>query len=107
MPLRLLTFAAFVADSVIKLRFIMTDIAGMLINIPSTFVSCVQCFEYIQFDRDFERDQKALVLRLDLLQTRLVRWGDCVGIMDEEGELSVRKDLRNPPEKHFRKIPEG
>jgi hypothetical protein len=71
----------------------MADVVSNLLNLPGLFVACVQDFEYIQFGRDFEGVHKDLVLRLDLLQTRLSRWGYCVGVINDQGELEFSERL--------------
>ena len=59
-----------------------------VLSLPGVFVSCIQCFEYIQSGRTFEDDHKELSLHLDILQARLARWGHCVGILDDDLTLS-------------------
>jgi hypothetical protein len=50
----------------------MNDAMGTITGLPAMFVACMQCFEWIQFGLAFEKDHESLVLRLDLLQARLV-----------------------------------
>jgi hypothetical protein len=50
------------------------------IALASLFSTCVECFEYYEATRDAEEDLKTILVRLDLEKTRLLIWGDQVGI---------------------------
>jgi hypothetical protein len=51
------------------------------IALASLFKTCVECFEYYEATRDAEEDLKTILVRLDLEKTRLLIWGDQVGIL--------------------------
>ncbi len=54
----------------------LTGAAGLV----GAFTSCVECFKIIQLGRNFERDFKDSQITLDLLQSRLARWGEGMGL---------------------------
>jgi hypothetical protein len=55
-------------------------IAGVLLGLPGLFVSCVECFEYIQLGRKLEEDYDTAVLRLSNIGLSLSRWGKTMGL---------------------------
>lgn len=54
---------------------IVTGTAGLV----GAFNACVNCFEFIQLGRHFEKDFGACQLKLDIVSLRLSRWGLAVG----------------------------
>jgi hypothetical protein len=67
----------------------MAEISALTLSLPGLFVSCIQCFEFIQLGRQLEHDYEGAVLRLSSIGLRLSRWGESVGLGDpltnEEG----------------------
>jgi hypothetical protein len=53
------------------------------ISIASAFTACVDCFEYIQFGRQFGRDFQTNQLVLSCARLRLTRWGESVNVYDD------------------------
>lgn len=64
------------------------EAAGLTLSaiaLASLFSTCVECFEYYAAARDAEEDFKTVLVRLDLEKTRLLIWGDRVGILKTTG----------------------
>ena len=53
------------------------------ISVSAAFTACVDCFEYIQFGRQFGRDFQTDRLSLDCAKLRLARWGQAVNIYSD------------------------
>ena len=68
----------------------MVDIASPVIGLPATFISCVQCFEIVQYGRNLEDDQGHLVDRLHHIGVKLSRWGESRGLLN--GNLESASD---------------
>jgi len=65
------------------------EAAGLTLSaiaLASLFSTCVECFEYYAAARDAEEDFKTVLVRLDLEKTRLLIWGDQVGILKTTGQ---------------------
>ncbi|KGO39072.1 hypothetical protein PEXP_045460 [Penicillium expansum] len=60
-------------------------------GIPGMFTSCVECCRYIQFGRDFEKDFRMTLCKLEACELRLTRWGTAMGIEGPDSRL--RADL--------------
>lgn len=58
-------------------------IVASAIGITSAFTACVDCFEYVQFGRNFGRDFQTSQLALDCARLRLTRWGESVNIYND------------------------
>ncbi|KAK2757748.1 small s protein [Colletotrichum kahawae] len=58
-------------------------VAAGAVGIASIFTTCVDCFNYVQLGRQFERDFQQQLVTLRLLETRLSRWGAAVHIHDD------------------------
>lgn len=71
----------------------MGDAITTVLNIPGTFIACVQCFEIIQYGRAFEEDSSQLVLRLEYIGLGLARWGQSLGIFDAYGSVVYTGNL--------------
>ncbi|PSN61258.1 hypothetical protein BS50DRAFT_578636, partial [Corynespora cassiicola Philippines] len=54
-----------------------------VLGLPGLFVSCVQCFEYIQYSRNIEKDCEDLVIKLRYIGLALTRWGESMGFGDD------------------------
>lgn len=63
------------------------SITAMLAAIPGIFVSCVECYAYIQFGRDFKRDFAFTLSKLEATELRLTRWGKSMGIESPDTKL--------------------
>jgi len=68
--------------------------AGLL----GLFTTCMQCFEYIQYGRQFGEHYESAVLKLDICKLRLHRWAQSLGLSDDpksqarlEASLSKRE----------------
>jgi hypothetical protein len=60
------------------------EVAGLALSaiaLASLFSTCVECFECYEATRDAAEDLKTILVRLDLEKTRLLIWGDQVGIL--------------------------
>ena len=61
----------------------MAEAAGLAIGavaLASLFSTCIECFDYYQSAVDAEKEIKTALVSLDLEKTRLLIWGDQVGI---------------------------
>jgi Prion-inhibition and propagation len=82
----------------------MTDMAGLVLGLPGLFVSCVECFEYIQLGRKLEEDYDTTVLRLSNIGLSLSRWGKSMGL---HGTAPLDKDQIAALEPEARPLLEG
>jgi hypothetical protein len=57
-----------------------------IVALASLFSTCVECFEYFSSAKDLEEDFEILLVKLDLEKTRLLIWGNAVGVLKAEGE---------------------
>jgi hypothetical protein len=62
-------------------------IVSLMTAASGIFTSTVQCFEYIQFGRNFGKDFNKSQVKLDILKLRLTRWGISVGILPGEVQM--------------------
>jgi hypothetical protein len=60
-----------------------------LAGIPGIFVSCVECYDYIRFGREFTSDFERSFCRLEVAEMRLTRWGAAMGIDSADSQLSA------------------
>ncbi|RDW79291.1 uncharacterized protein DSM5745_06143 [Aspergillus mulundensis] len=63
-------------------------LALALAGVPQIFVSCVECFQYIQFGREFEGALQINLCKLEAAEMRLTRWGRAMGINGATKKLS-------------------
>ena len=68
---------------------------SLTIGIASLFSSCVECFEYFKASQSLANDLKILLVKLDIEKTRLLIWGNAVGILRVE-DSERAPDLRDP-----------
>lgn len=54
--------------------------AGLAFGVLGAFNDAVQCFEYVQLARNFDRDFQTATLKLAITKLRLSRWGQSVGL---------------------------
>ncbi|RSL54130.1 hypothetical protein CEP53_007523 [Fusarium sp. AF-6] len=54
-------------------------VAGAL-SVAALFNNCVDCFGYIQLGRHFGRDFERCQLKLDIIRSRISRWGEAVAV---------------------------
>lgn len=57
------------------------EVAGLVIggvSMAGLFTTCVNCFEYIQLGRHFDKDYRRSLLKLDTLQLRISRWAAAI-----------------------------
>ena len=64
--------------------------AGLL-SLGSLFSTCIECFDYFQAAKSFARGYGILLVKLDVEKTRLLAWGNGIGISDPINDL-------NPPQ---------
>ncbi|KAJ3532881.1 hypothetical protein NM208_g8238 [Fusarium decemcellulare] len=60
-----------------------------LAGIPGVFTACIQCYQHIQFGREFESDFELTWCKLEAAELRLARWGASMGIEGPESKLSA------------------
>jgi len=79
----------------------MAEIAGLVVGgvaLASLFSTCVECFEDIEFARQYASDYEVSVIQIDLLKTRLDLWGRTVWV-EKDGTREVvqiwRDEWRN------------
>ncbi|KAJ1569169.1 hypothetical protein HK405_008921 [Cladochytrium tenue] len=71
----------------------MAEVFGIVsgaVGIAAIFSTCIECFDYVEVGRSFGRDVKTNQLVLVLLQLRLSRWGDAVGIDNGDNPESLQ-----------------
>jgi hypothetical protein len=88
----------------------MAEAAGLVFAVLGAFNDAVQCFEYIQLARNFDRDFQTATLKLAISKLRLSRWGQSVGldqvtegapVVDSHGLVQAfKKSLSGPPKAH-------
>ena len=59
-----------------------TSFAVGVIPLVALFNTCIEAFNYIQSSKSFGRDYQLLQVKLDVEKTRLLIWGDEVGLQD-------------------------
>lgn len=67
-------------------HFSMAELFGTIsaaLSVAALFNNAVECFGYVQLGRHYGRDYERCQLKLDILQARLTKWGDTVGIHDD------------------------
>lgn len=65
----------------------MAEIFGTLsaaLSVAALFNNAVDCFGYVQLGRHYGRDYERCQLKLEIIQARLTKWGDAVGINDDQ-----------------------
>jgi hypothetical protein len=66
----------------------MTNPASLVLALPNTFISCVQCFKYIHAGRSLNESYDAKLLKLNSMGLRLARWGKAVGLDNPTADIS-------------------
>jgi hypothetical protein len=61
---------------------VFSTVAGAL-SVAALFNNCVDCFEYVQLARHFGRDYERCQLKVDIVRTRLSRWGMAVAVNED------------------------
>ena len=59
-------------------------LAAAAVSLAGLFSSCIDCFALIQAGRAHGRDLEILVTKLDVEKTRLLQWGDAVGLLSTD-----------------------
>ena len=72
------------------------DAIGAAASLITLFTTCIQCFEYFQAARSFHESYDLLLVKLDVEKTKLLAWGDAMGILDPNNEDGVSK-IRDIP----------
>jgi hypothetical protein len=65
-----------------------------VVALASLFSICIECFDYFKAGQALEEDFELLLVKLDVEKTRLLIWGNAVGILKSEGEGRV-SELNN------------
>jgi hypothetical protein len=60
-----------------------------LAGIPGIFMACIDCYERVQFGREFEDTFEMTWCKLEAAQLRLARWGTSIGIQGPDSKLSI------------------
>jgi hypothetical protein len=69
---------------------------SLSIGIASLFSTCVECFDYFKAAQSLAKDLNILLVKLDIEKTRLLIWGNAIGILKvDENERAPA--LRDPP----------
>ena len=68
---------------------------SLTIGIASLFSTCIECFEYFKAAQSLGDDLKILLVKLDIEKTRLLIWGNAVGILRVD-DSERAPDLRDP-----------
>ena len=56
------------------------------IALASLFSTCVECFDYLRSFQSSDEELDILLVKLDLEKTRLLIWGNSVGVLQASGE---------------------
>ncbi|KAL4903126.1 prion-inhibition and propagation-domain-containing protein [Aspergillus multicolor] len=73
-----------------------------LAGLPGIFVSCVECFQYVQFGREFEGAQQMNLCKLEAAEMRLTRWGRAMGINEPTAHLDEHEFTEDEIVKAYR-----
>ena len=52
------------------------------ITLASLFSTCIDCFDYFKTAQTFKKDSEILLVKLDIEKTRLLIWGNNIGILE-------------------------
>ncbi|KIL83577.1 hypothetical protein FAVG1_13207 [Fusarium avenaceum] len=69
-----------------------------IVSIPGVFKSCIDCFEYIQFARNFGDDFGVCLARLEATQMQFTRWGKAIGIFEDPFNPAALQDIATEAE---------
>lgn len=75
---------------------------AIAIALPGAFMACVQCFELVQFGRNFKEDFAISAADLKICEIHLLRWGAAAGL-DEGDTTELPKKLSQYPEAQLQK----
>lgn len=68
---------------------------SLSIGIASLFSTYIECFEYFKAAQSLAEDLKILLVKLDIEKTRLLIWGNAVGILKTEASERA-SELQDP-----------
>lgn len=60
-----------------------------VVALASLFSTCIECFDYFKAGQTLEEDFELLLVKLDVEKTRLLIWGNAVGVLKPDGEGRV------------------
>lgn len=60
-----------------------------VVALASLFSTCIECFDYFKAGQALEEDFELLLVKLDVEKTRLLIWGNAVGVLKPEGDGRV------------------
>lgn len=67
------------------------EVAGLAIGsvaLASLFTTCIECFDYVDLARHYERDFEVLAAKLQIEKIRLWLWGSMVGLSIGQGNAT-------------------
>lgn len=64
---------------------------SLSIGIASLFSTCIECFDYFKAAQSLAEDLKIILVRLDIEKTRLLIWGNAVGILKVDDKERARE----------------
>ncbi|KAL6825609.1 prion-inhibition and propagation domain-containing protein [Trichoderma sp. SZMC 28015] len=56
---------------------------SLVTSLPATFISIVECFEYVELGRRFGKDFNKCQVRLEALKLQITRWGISSGVLPD------------------------
>jgi hypothetical protein len=63
---------------------------SLTIGIAPLFSTCIECFDYFKAGQEIEEDLEIILTKLDIEKTRLLMWGNGVGVLtDLPGDRAV------------------
>ena len=75
---------------------------SIAVALPGAFMACVQCFQLIQFGRNFKDDFAVCAADLKICEIHLLRWGTAAGLNEADG-TELPKKLSKYPEDQLQK----
>jgi hypothetical protein len=76
----------------------MTDAAGLVLGVFTTWKACVQVFDIISSGRQYGMDYEIIRVKLEVERIRLLVWGDAVGLNEVQNGGPSRHALLNHAE---------
>ena len=70
------------------------EVLGAL-GLAALFSTCIECFGYFKSSQRMEKDSDILLVKLDIEKTRLLVWGDAVGIFETTSSSPAQNSIIN------------
>lgn len=80
----------------------MSGVETIAIALPAAFMASVQCFELVQFGRNFKEDFAVSAANLKICEIHLLRWGGAAGL-DGEHSTKLHERLSKYPDDQLQK----